>query len=101
MNELIDCPTGEIHKTHFARTIGNRFFALAFQVMAEKFPDSRLVLNETMNWDADPCHRDGVLRLLERARQRDLPLHTLGIQSHIGKTLARAMNANGAIFSRR
>ena len=95
MNEVIDPATGEIRETHFTRAIGNRFFDLAFQIMGEKFPAARLALNETMSWDTDPRHRDGVLRLLERARQRDLPLHTLGIQSHIGKTLGRARDERG------
>lgn len=89
MNEVIDPATGEMRKTHFTKAIGNRFFDLAFRIMADRFPETRLTLNETMSWEADGRHRDGVLRLLERARNRDLPLHALGIQSHIGKTLGR------------
>lgn len=92
MNEVIDPATGEMRETHFTRVIGNRFFDLAFRIMHERFPDARLVLNETMSWEMDSRHRDGVLRLLERAKARDLPLHALGIQSHIGKTLGRPIN---------
>jgi len=89
MNEVIDPATGEMRETHFTKAIGKRFFDLAFRIMSDRFPDARLVLNETMSWEADGRHRSGVLRLLERARKRDVPVHALGIQSHIGKTLGR------------
>jgi len=92
MNEVIDPKTGRMRETHFTSVIGNRFFDLAFRIMADRFPNARLVLNETMSWEADGRHRDGVLRLLETARARDLPIHALGVQSHIGKTLARPRN---------
>lgn len=95
MNEVIDPGTGEMRETHFTRVIGKRFFDLAFRIMHERFPDARLVLNETMSWESDTRHRDGVLRLLERAKKRNLPLHALGIQSHIGKTLGRALDERG------
>jgi len=95
MNEVVDPATGRMRETHFTRLLGGRFFDLAFQIMNEKHPDARLVFNETMSWETDPTHRDGVLRLLERGLQRDLPIHALGIQSHIGKTLEKPRDERG------
>ncbi|MEL6530538.1 MAG: endo-1,4-beta-xylanase [Pseudomonadota bacterium] len=89
MNEAVDPRTGLMRETHFTRLLGDRFFDLAFRVMHAKNPKARLVLNETMSWESDPTHRDGVLRLLERGLSRGLPVHALGIQSHIGKTLGK------------
>ncbi len=89
MNEAIDPTTGLLRETHFSRVLGNRFFDLAFRILAKKMPSARLVYNETMSWEAKGTHRDGVLRLLERGLSRGLPIHTLGIQSHIGKTVAK------------
>jgi len=89
MNEAIDPRTGRMRETHFSRLLGERLFDLAFRIMGEKQPETRLVYNETMSWEVDSTHRDGVLRLLERGLRRDLPIHALGIQSHIGKTLGR------------
>lgn len=89
MNEAIDPTTGVLRETHFSRLLGNRFFDLAFRILGKKLPSARLVYNETMSWEANGRHRDGVLRLLERGLSRGLPIHTLGIQSHIGKTIAR------------
>lgn len=89
MNEAVDPSTGAIRETHFTRLLGDRFFDLAFRIMGEKAPGARLVYNETMNWEISNTHRDGVLRFLERGLRRGLPIHALGIQSHIGKTLNR------------
>lgn len=89
MNEAVDPRTGRMRETHFTRLLGERFFDLAFRIMGEKRPDARLVFNETMSWETDSTHRDGVLRLLERGLRRGLPIDALGIQSHIGKTLGR------------
>lgn len=89
MNEAVDPATGMLRETQFQRLLGDRFFDLAFRIMGEKFPSARLVYNETMSWDVIGTHRDGVLRLLERGLSRGLPIHALGIQSHIGKSIAR------------
>ncbi len=89
MNEAIDPATGALRETHFSRLLGDRFFDLAFRILGEKFPNARLVYNETMSWDLIGTHRDGVLRMLERGLSRGLPIHALGIQSHIGKSIGR------------
>ena len=89
MNEAINPSTGELRDTHFTWLLGNRFFDLAFRILGERMPGARLVYNETMSWEQNSLHRDGVLRLLERGLSRGLPIHALGIQSHIGKTLGR------------
>ncbi|MEP1422947.1 MAG: endo-1,4-beta-xylanase [Erythrobacter sp.] len=89
MNEAVDPTTGELRETHFKRLLGDRFLDLAFQILHTRLPRARLVYNETMSWEMDGTHRNGVLRLLERRLSRGSPIHALGIQSHIGKTIAR------------
>ena len=89
MNEAVDPATGKLRETEFTRLLGGRFFDLAFRIQRQKSPEARLVYNETMSWEAEPTHRNGVLRLLERGLARGLPIDALGIQSHIGKTLGR------------
>ncbi|TIX50700.1 endo-1,4-beta-xylanase [Alteraurantiacibacter aquimixticola] len=89
MNEAVDPTTGELRETEFTRLLGEDYVDLSFHIMAERLPSANLVYNETMSWEADPTHRDGVLRVLERALASGVPIHALGIQSHIGKTLGR------------
>lgn len=87
INEAVDPATGQMRETPFTRILGTRYFDIAFRILHEKHPDAQLAYNDTMAWEADGTHRDGVLRLLEGALERRVPIHALGIQSHIGKTL--------------
>jgi endo-1,4-beta-xylanase len=53
-----------------------------------------------MGWEKDNGpHRDGVLRLLERLRHRNVPVDALGIQAHIGAG-NQDSNANRAFDAR-
>lgn len=92
INEAIDPATGRMRETPFTRILGSRFFDIAFRILHEKHPEAQLVYNDTMGWEANGTHRNGVLRLLEGALARGVPIHALGIQSHIGKTLGELRN---------
>ncbi|WP_114520765.1 endo-1,4-beta-xylanase [Altererythrobacter sp. ZODW24] len=89
LNEAVDPWTGELRETELTRLLGNRLVDLSFRILSQKYPDTELVYNDTMNWEASQLHKNGVLRLLERAIKRGVPIDALGIQSHIGKTLGR------------
>jgi len=57
---------------------------LAFHATRDQLPDADLVYNDYMSWEpAHAAHRADVLRLLEGFRRRNVPVDTLGIQSHI------------------
>lgn len=89
LNEAIDPNSGELRETELSRLLGDRLVDLSFHILSEKCPGQQLVYNDSMNWESSPIHRDGVLRLLECALARGVPIDALGIQSHLGKTLGR------------
>jgi endo-1,4-beta-xylanase len=58
---------------------------LAFRAARANLPDTELVYNDCMGWEANnSAHRDGVLKLLERFRKNGVPVNALGLQSHLG-----------------
>lgn len=92
VNEVIQVKDGAMRSSLFSRALGDRFIDLAFTMMREKAPRLQLVYNDYMSWDAKPEHRNGVLRMLEAALKRGVPIDALGIQSHIGNTLGRPID---------
>ena len=89
MNEAI-AVEGTMRQSALSRLLGERFFDLGFRIMRTKSPGAQLVYNETMGWEESPSpQRDSVLRLLEGALRRNVPIDALGIQSHLGKFLGR------------
>jgi endo-1,4-beta-xylanase len=67
-----------------------------FEAAREAAPKAELVYNDYMGWGPGAAkHRAGVLRLLEGMRKRNVPIDTLGLQSHLttdkGDISARAI----------
>jgi endo-1,4-beta-xylanase len=84
VNETIDPKTGEPRDTVLDRAVGPELIELAFHAAHAADPGARLAYNDYMGWgDGDAKHRAGVLKLLERLKAKGVPLHALGIQSHI------------------
>ena len=87
VNEAIDPETGACRETSLSRAMGSAeaVLDLAFHTAKDAAPHAELVCNDYMSWEAgNERHRDGVLKLLEGFRKRGTPVHTLGVQSHIG-----------------
>jgi len=87
VNETVDNVTGAMRETPFTRAMGAAEPVVdgAFRAAREAAPNAQLVYNDYMTWTtASANHRDGVLRLLEGFRQRDVPVDALGIQAHLG-----------------
>jgi endo-1,4-beta-xylanase len=85
VNETVDEKSGEIRATPFTRALGLDAIRIAFEAAQEHAPHAQLVYNDYMSWEAgNEAHRDGVLRLLEQLKARNVPVHALGIQSHLG-----------------
>lgn len=85
VNETVDEKNGEIRHTPFTRALGFDALRIAFEAAHEHAPHAQLVYNDYMSWEAgNAAHRDGVLRLLEQLKARNVPVHALGIQSHLG-----------------
>jgi endo-1,4-beta-xylanase len=87
VNEAVDNVSGEMRETPLSKAMGSADLVLqtAFHAARAALPDTELVYNDYMGWEADSAaHRDGVLRLLERFRKTGVPVNALGIQAHIG-----------------
>lgn len=66
----------------------------AFRTAHAAAPNATLAYNDYMSWEpSHETHRAGVLRLLERLRKSDVPIHALGIQSHSNDAPPSAFNA--------
>ena len=87
VNEAVDNHDGTLRETAFSKAMGGpeAVLDLAFRTARETAPRAQLVYNDYMSFEpGNAPHRDGVLRLLEGFRKRDVPVDALGVQSHIG-----------------
>lgn len=85
VNETIDPVTGLMRETVLSRHLGPEIIDIAFNAAREADPDSQLVYNDYMSWEAGhETHQEGVLRLLDGLVERGVPIDALGVQSHIG-----------------
>lgn len=87
VNETIDEKTGLQRETSLSKAFGDAdaMVDFAFHTAHAHAPKAELVYNDYMSWEpGNETHRAGVLRLLEGFRKRDVPVHALGVQSHIG-----------------
>jgi endo-1,4-beta-xylanase len=84
VNEAVDNKTGVMRETAFSHAMGSpeAVLDLAFRTARGAVPHCELVYNDYMSWDATG-HCGGVLHLLEGFRTRDVPVDTLGLQSHL------------------
>jgi endo-1,4-beta-xylanase len=86
VNEAIDHDTNGLMETSLSRAMGSAeaTLDLAFHTARAQLPTAELVYNDYMSWEPDhAAHCADVLRLLEGFRRRNVPVDTLGIQSHI------------------
>lgn len=86
VNEAVDPETSGLVETSLSRAFGGAEPALdfAFHTARAQAPGAELVYNDYMSWEpGNEKHRAGVLKLLEGFRKRNVPVDTLGIQSHI------------------
>lgn len=86
VNETV-LPDGTgLEETSMSRAMGSveAVVDLAFHTAREQLPEAELVYNDYMSWEPDHrAHCREVLKLLEGFRKRNVPVDTLGIQSHI------------------
>ena len=85
VNEAIQPETGALRVNSLSQAVGGdtSLLDLAFRTARSVLPNAELVYNDYMDWGT-PVHRNGVLELLRGFRDRNVPVDTLGIQSHIG-----------------
>jgi endo-1,4-beta-xylanase len=85
INEAIDPETGALRSTVFTRILGEDAIRIAFEETRARLPRCQLVYNDFMCWSRlGANHRDGVLALLRRLKDNNVPVDALGVQSHLG-----------------
>ncbi len=85
VNETIDPRTGEMTDSVFTKHIGPEVIDIAFHAARAAAPKAQLVYNDYMSWGpGNATHRAGVLKLLERLKENNVPIDALGVQAHIG-----------------
>lgn len=85
VNETVDPKSGQLRDTPFTKVLGFDALRIAFEAAREHAPGAQLVYNDYMSWEAgNEQHRNGVLRLLEQFKARNVRVDALGVQSHIG-----------------
>ncbi|MBD2197356.1 MULTISPECIES: endo-1,4-beta-xylanase [Calothrix] len=89
VNEAIEPDDGRddgLRITPWLESLGTNYIDLAFRLTAEADPKALLFYNDYgLDYDT-PKHeakRTAVLKLLERLKSKDTPIHGLGIQGHL------------------
>jgi endo-1,4-beta-xylanase len=85
---LIDWPedANSLRPSIWTRQLGPDYIPIALRTTARVDPETRLVLNEydvEYKGDRFAARRKALLQLLRSLRERDVPLHALGLQSHL------------------
>jgi endo-1,4-beta-xylanase len=92
VNEAINPPDGlpdGLRKTMWLDLIGPDYLELAFRTAAAADPDAKLTYNDyniELDTPAQTAKRNAVLDLLRRFKAKGVPIHTLGVQSHLEAT---------------
>jgi len=89
VNEAInpsDGLPGGLRKTMWLDLIGPDYIELAFRTAAAADPDAKLTYNDyniELDTSEQTAKRDAVLALLRRFKEKGVPIHALGVQSHL------------------
>ena len=83
VNEMILLGNGEVRSSVLSRALGDRIMDVCFGIARDLAPGTQLAYNDYMSWNRKPDHKRGVLRLLEEALGRGVPIDALGIQAHL------------------
>lgn len=89
VNEALDVPDRQpfgLRKTPWLEFLGPDYIELAFRTAAKADPRALLVYNDYgFEYDTpkDEAKRTAVLKLLKHLKSRGVPIHALGIQSHL------------------
>ncbi len=84
INETLNPQTGEFEQTPFTKYLGNNVIDICFHAAKEAAPHAELVYNDFPMWGPNGAHRNGILKLLDYMKKKNLPVDCLGIQAHIG-----------------
>lgn len=91
VNEAVKPEDGRsdgLRNTTWLKFLGPDYIEMAFRAAAQADPNALLIYNDTgLEYDKpdDQARRTAVLKLLERLKSRNTPVHALGIQAHVWK----------------
>lgn len=88
VNEPIDTEHGDggMRRTSFQRAFGNDYVERALRAAHAQAPAAALYINDYSFDYANPvdaARRTALLRLIERLKRRDVPIHGIGLQAHL------------------
>ncbi|MGN0855468.1 MAG: endo-1,4-beta-xylanase [Kiritimatiellia bacterium] len=83
VNEAFDA-NGRLHDSPWTRIIGGDFMELAFRFAHEADPSAELYYNDFGM--AEPGRRAGVVAMIREFRAKGVPIHGIGMQSHVSLT---------------
>jgi len=92
VNEAIDPPDGladGLRKTMWLDLIGPDYLEVAFRTAAAADPQAKLTYNDyniELDTPAQATKRDAVMALLKRFKAKGVPIHAVGVQSHLDAT---------------
>ena len=84
INETIDPKTGELEPTPFSKILGMNVLDICYHAAREAAPHAELVYNDYPSWGPDGTHRTAIVKLLDYAKKKNLPIDAFGVQAHIG-----------------
>ncbi len=81
--DVVNEPMGGaiLYENVFTRTLGEAYIDLAFHTAHAIDPSCELILNEAIG-DYDGPSGQAFLELLKRLKERDVPVHGVGLQTH-------------------
>ena len=85
VNEAVEDDRGGLRDTVWLRLIGPDYVELAFRFAREADPDVTLVYND-YGAEGSGTKAEGVLRLVQRLRERGTPIDAVGLQGHVSTT---------------
>jgi endo-1,4-beta-xylanase len=92
VNEAINPPDGlpdGLRKTLWLDLIGPDYLELAFRTAAAADPQAKLTYNDydiELDTPKQTAKRDAVMALLRRFKAKGVPIHAVGVQSHLDAT---------------
>ncbi len=73
---------GGMRKSKWYKQVGEDFVEKAFQYAHEAAPEAELYYNDYNLWM--PAKRKAAIKLVKRLQSKDIPIHGIGMQAHLG-----------------
>ena len=83
-----------LRDTNWLRLLGKDYIAIAFRAAAQADPKALLTYND-YGLEQDDTRREATLGLLRWMRQNRIPIHALGLQSHLSASYNEAPDWSG------